>query len=507
MIDPLAETLADPPATGLRSAYGIGVLIVFVVAFGIRLVAVLRGGGLAGSVGYDGSVYYTAAVGLAHGLLPYRDYLLLHPPGILLALLPFATLGQLIGDPQAYALARLTWLLLGGLNAVLVARILRPRGPWAAIAGALFYAVFVPALYTEHSPSLEGLGSTCLLAAVLLVTTAAGTRPSSYRAFVLAGALLGASSGVKIWGVVIAVAMVGWVARSAGIPRAAAVLGGSVLGATAVCLPFFLTAPATMWRLVVLDQLGRPIAADPISARAIGIMGLSEIHLRHQTLLLALAAVVVTTVAVLALREPLGRLALLLAMVTVLLLLKTPSWSLHYTGLAAPPAALLVGSAVASAARWLTRPQERRVAAGLALAGLLAYSAASLSGLTFGTPFDARPFTAAVTASPGCLTSDDPTVLIETDSLQRNLDRGCPLMADLGGYSYDLQPAASRETSRADNTQWQRFALDYLASGRVTVIARFRTGPGFSKITRRIIAGWPVIAHSGGYQLQQPQAQ
>lgn len=479
-------------------------LLVFVVAFGIRLVAVLRGGGLYGTVGYDGSVYYSAAAGLAHGLLPYRDFLVLHPPGIILALLPFAALGRLIGDPQAFALARVTWLFLGALNALLVARILRPIGTWAAIAGASFYAVFVPALYTEHSTSLEAVGSTCLLVAVLLLTRTARTGSTSARVYALAGVLLGASAGVKIWGVVLAVALVGWVMRVAGIRRAAVVLGGSALGATAVCLPFFLTAPATMWRLVVVDQLGRRSAADPLSARLVGISGVSEIHTRHQTLLLAVVAVVVLAASLLAVHESLGRLALLLVTVTVVLLLMTPSWSLHYTGLAAPPAALLVGSAVAGAGRRLERPWYRRVAAGLAIAGLAAYSAASLPGLTFGTPFNAGPLTAALTASAGCVTTDDPTVLIETDTLRRNLARGCPLIADLGGYSYDLQPGASRQTSRAANTQWQRFALDYLAGGRVTVVARFRTGPGFSKVTKKIIAGWPVLARSGWYELQQP---
>jgi alpha-1,2-mannosyltransferase len=493
-----------PRPTGSLSAYGSAVLLVFIVAFGIRLAAVLRGGGLFGTVGYDGSVYYSAAAGLAHGLLPYRDFLVLHPPGIVLALLPFAALGRLIGDPQAFALARVTWLLLGALNALLVARILRPIGTRAAIAGAFFYAVFVPALYTEHSTSLEAVGSTCLLGAVLLLTGAARTGSTSARVYALAGVLLGVSAGVKIWGVVLAVALVGWVLRVAGIRRAAAVLGGSALGATVVCLPFFLTAPATMWRLVVLDQLGRRSAADSLTARLVGISGLSEIHIRHQTLLLAVVAVMVLTASVLAAHESLGRLALLLVVVTVVLLLVAPSWSLHYTGLAAPPAALLVGCAVAGAGRRLKRLSYRRVAAGLAVAGLVAYSAASLPGLTFGTPFNAAPLKAALTASPGCVTTDDPTVLIETDTLRRNLARGCPLMADLGGYSYDLQPGASRRTSRAADPQWQRFALYYLASGRATVVARFVAGPGFSKATKKIISGWPVLARSGSYQLQQP---
>jgi hypothetical protein len=501
---PQSRAAGTPLTAAPGSAYTVGALVVFLVAFGVRLLTVLRGGGLYGSVGYDGSVYYAAAAGVAHGLLPYRDFLLLHPPGILLALIPFAALGRMIGDPTAFALARLTWLLLGAANAILVARILRPLGTRAAVAGGLGYAVFVPAVYSEHSTSLEAVGSTCLLVAVLLLCRAVQTGATSARPFVLAGLVLGASSGVKIWGVALALALAGWAAWTVGIRRAAAVLGGSVLGATVVCLPFFVAAPATMWRMVVLDQLGRRWTHDSMSTRLLGISGLNEVHVRHPTWLLLLAGVAAAGLLLLAVKHDIGRLALMLGTVTVAILLLTPSWSMHYAGLAAPALALLVGSAVASAIDRATRPIHHLLARGLPLAGLVAYSAALLPGLTFGMPFDAGPLSARIAATQGCVTADDPTVLIETDTLQRNLARGCPLVADLGGYSYDLQPGAARKTSRAANAQWQQFARDYLHSGSVTVVSRFRAGPGFTKATKRLIAGWPVLARSGTYELQQP---
>ena len=39
---------------------------------------------------YDDGVYYSAATALVHGQLPYRDFLLLQPPGIAVLLAPFA---------------------------------------------------------------------------------------------------------------------------------------------------------------------------------------------------------------------------------------------------------------------------------------------------------------------------------------------------------------------------------------------------------------------------------
>jgi hypothetical protein len=55
-------------------------IAIAVITFVFRLVPVLRGGGLFGLGNYDDGVYYAAGNGLAHGLLPYRDFLLLHPP-------------------------------------------------------------------------------------------------------------------------------------------------------------------------------------------------------------------------------------------------------------------------------------------------------------------------------------------------------------------------------------------------------------------------------------------
>lgn len=485
----------------------LGLLLgVFVVAFAVRLLTVLRGGGLYGIIGYDGSVYYTAAAGLVHGLLPYQDFLLLHPPGIILALLPFAALGRLIGDPHAFAVARIAWMGLGGLNAVLVSRILRSYGVPAALTGGLLYAVFVPAVYSEHSTSLEAVGSTCLLGALWILFRAGRTQTASPRAFVLAGLLVGVATGTKIWGVVIVLALVGWAVASAGVGRAARLLGGAVLGATLICLPFFLTSPATMWRMIVVDQLGRREVPVSLGLRLLGISGLSQIEMqvRHDGLLLILGLLAAVVIAVLAVRQPLGRLAAVLVMVTCTLLVLIPSWSLHYTGLAAPAIALLVGSAVASIDQLLGSVRTRLVLAGVVVVALVGYSLLSLPTLTFGSPFRAQPLAAALARTPGCLTSDDPTVLIETNSLGRNLSRNCPLVTDLGGYSYDLQPGASRQTGRSANGQWQNFARAYLSSGSATVVARFRTAPGYSKATKKIIAQWPVLARSGKYVLQKP---
>src|SRR3954470_10523976 len=82
----------------------------FVLTFLVRLTPMLRGGGLAGYGSYDDAVYYASAVGLVHGRLPYRDFLLLQPPGIVVALAPFAALGRIIGETAGFSVSRLGWM-------------------------------------------------------------------------------------------------------------------------------------------------------------------------------------------------------------------------------------------------------------------------------------------------------------------------------------------------------------------------------------------------------------
>ena len=495
------EHRVPPRRVVVAWAVGLGAL-----AFAVRLTTVLRGGGLFGRIGYDGSVYYASAAALAHGSLPYADFLLLHPPGIVLALLPFAALGRVVGDADAYALARLAWFGLGAVSTVLVFLVVRARGLWPAVLAAALYAVFVPAITSEHTTSLEAVGSVCLLGAVALLTRVRDPRTGSVAPLLVAGALLGFSTGTKIWGVAVVLALVAWDVRRAGPRRASLVLVGAVGGTVAVCLPFFLAAPGPMWRMVVDDQFGRRRVPGGISGRLADVAGLSELRPVAGTRVLAgLALVVLVVLVVLAVRQPLGRLALLLLVVTTAVLLSTPPWSVAYTGLAAPAVALLVGAAVPAAGP----PGGRRplVVRLVVLAGVVAYAVASLPGLTFGSPFPGTSLGRVLAQSPGCVTTDDPIALIETGALQRNLDRSCPLVVDLSGYSYDLKPGASLRVGRPANRQWQRFVQHHLASGQVAVVVRFRHDPGLSARTKALVDGWPVVAVVGGYQVHQPVPQ
>ncbi len=173
-----------------------------------RLYPVLHGGGLKGLDGYDDGVYYSAADAVLSGRVPYRDFVLLHPPGLIYLLTPFAAFGRVVGDPTGWATARVAMMLVGATSAVVVFLILRRFGWVAAVIGGLLYAVWPPAINGETSTLLECVPNLLLLLALLVLgSRRLAVRPAAQLA---AGAALGLGMSIKIWGLVPLLVVVGW---------------------------------------------------------------------------------------------------------------------------------------------------------------------------------------------------------------------------------------------------------------------------------------------------------
>jgi alpha-1,2-mannosyltransferase len=498
---------------------------VALLAFVARIVPMLRGGGLVSSDGYDDSVYYAAATALVHGRGPYDDFLLLHPPGLILALTPFAALARITSDTVGQDVARVAFMLLGTLNTVLVMRIGRRFGMWAGVGAGLVYAVSFPALYAERTTTLEALGSTTLLVALVLLVRPAARRAGrmsgvpasstlaslSRARLVGAGLALGAGAGVKIWGVVPLVVIAGWVLLTAGRRAAAWVVAAAAAAVTAICLPFFADAPSQMWRYVVVDQIGRPRTGVPILQRLTEMAGL-QFDVAHQPgalarLTLALVLTVVAVAAVAALRTPGASVLVALLLSQAMVLLASPSFFLHYLTLTAAPGALVLGVGSERFRRW----QQRRlpVRAGR-LTTLSAVSAAAVV-LGAGIPGVVHPvgkafppeLTAAAARTKGCITADDPTYLIEMNVLSRDFDAGCPVWVDVTGLTYDPAGGGGNGSGihRTTDPTWQHQVMGYLLSGKATVVARSETG--LDHQSRRHVHRLPVVAHDDGFALRQ----
>lgn len=481
---------------------------VFFVAFAARLIPILRRGGLHEMGNYDDGVHYAAAMGLVHGLLPYRDFLLLHPPGIVLLLAPFAWLADVLGEPNALAVARLCWMALGALNAVLCALVLLPQGRRAAVIAGLLYALFFGGIYIEHTVLLEAPATTVLLLALVLTRALGSGEGVPTANYIAAGLLLGLSPAVKIWGVVAVAVVAGGLAWRRGRRRGLTVLLSATASCTIACLPFFLAAPRAMWQMVVADQLGR--RRDPLNLveRVDDMLGLSlwttgqpRLHLGTALMIILVLASLLSCVLSVELR-----LLAALLITHVSLLAVTPVWFQHYSGLLAAPLVLVLGAGLAVAIDKVgtVRPWLPAALASLATVAVLV-SALPITQLRLGRTFPSQAAAAILADVPGCIVTDFPMTLIQTNLLRRNLERGCRFEVDLGGASYDLDAGADKEKPRHRNRVWQRYALDYLRSGDAAIIAKFTSNVGFSHKTAKEVHGWPELDRFGRYRIVVPQ--
>ncbi|HJQ36774.1 MAG TPA: glycosyltransferase family 39 protein [Thermoanaerobaculia bacterium] len=158
-------------------------------AFAIRLAALfVHGGPLAAPTGYDDGVYFSSSALWLRGLLPYRDFVLVHPPGILWV---FALTSWLPDPGVAFAAARVLACIAGGVSTLLIGCIVtRAAGPLGGIAAAALYALYPDAVTAERSAYLEPF----LNLAVLSSMFARERRPF------LSGVLCGAACAIKFWG-------------------------------------------------------------------------------------------------------------------------------------------------------------------------------------------------------------------------------------------------------------------------------------------------------------------
>ena len=479
----------------------------FLVAFVVRLVPLLVGGGLWGLGDYDDGVHYAAGAGLLHGRLPYRDYMFLHPPGIVLAAVPVAGIGGLIGEPTAFAAGRVLWMAIGSVTCVLVARFVLPLGLVAAAIAGVAYATFPPAVIVDHIMKQEGLQN--LLFAAALVAIALPGRGRTRWLFA-AGALLGVATMVKIWAVTAVLLVAVFLGLTQGWRRTWIFVSGVAAGGIVVGLPFFLAAPGLMWEMVVLDQVQRPWYGT-ISQRLATITGVT--FWSPSSSFTAAIAVAVVTMAILlcaAFTTPRLRLAAALFVLFTVVVLATPSPHMHYGALVAVPAAVVVGGGAQKLAdaKW-SRVISGLAAASLLVAGLFVRAVPALRydpdfryepGM-YGIRFPSATLRTAVLADR-CVTSNDPTMLVMLDVLHRNLSRGCPFVVDVSGASYHGELWTGE--SRFVNEAWQRYALGVLRSGDLVIINRYAPS-GFSRTTLKIIRGWPTVKKAGGWRLQTPR--
>ena len=492
----------EPAPAGRERAIGWAVAC----AAGLLALAVrwhLVGGfaGLRGYHGYDDGVYFSSAVAFVHGRMPYRDFLLLHPPGIMLALTPFAALARWTGDSTALAAARLGFIVVGALNTVLVARLARRWGIAAAVVAGTLYAVSSAAAYAERLTLLEPLGTLTLLAAVSLLLRARTSASPRWWLYA-GGAVLGLGPVVKIWNVVPALVVIAWQAYPHRLRSALHVAGAATASALLVVLPFGLRAPSTMFRLVVLDQLGRARTPGTIATRLEGIVGvaatLPTVSATARGALMASVCVTVAAAAVVAWRRDRGRLWVVLLAVETAVILASPSYYQHYAEYSAAAVPLVLAAAVS-----LIPARQRAWSAVLACLAL-----GFVTGASRAPTLPAFPVAQVRELLPasGCIESDSPGALAVLGVLSRDESRGCDTRVDVSGQTYDIgsRDRRGRPVPRIRNERWQHDAAAYLTSGSAAVIAR-TTGDAFDAATLERLRTRSTLVQVHGVEVLLPR--
>jgi hypothetical protein len=471
--------------------------VLVLVAFTARLLPVLRGGGLRGILAYDDGVYFGAADALLSGRLPYRDFILLHPPGVLVVLAPFAALGRLTSDPIGLAAARVAFMAIGALNAVLVYYVARRAGQLTAILAGGMYALWGPAVYAERTTLLEPLVNLGLLSALALL---GDVRVTTRRQLLLAGAVLGAATAVKLWAVVPLVVLAIWLLMKRGRTAGTTFVSAAGLTAGLICLPFFLTAPTRMVRLVVFDQLGRPNNGVSTVHRIAGIADYYHAagggSFTHTVVLAVIASTIVALAAVLvAVTAPQFRVWVALLVVQTALLLLGPAYYAHYATFVAPALSLVAGSAIAFLVSrldvqwWRPIPVVAIACVGLAL--LTVFGPVVREGRR--VPANA---VAEVVENARCVRADSTAALIATNVLSRDLRRGCPLALDVTGVTYDLDSSQLKSGSpyraRRGDPAWQQFLGSYVRGAEAFLVVQ-SPADGFGPQVRAVLNSQRVL--------------
>ena len=466
----------------------------------------MTGGGIH-AWAYDTGVYFGASVRLVHGVLPYRDFDLMHPPGIALLLSPISFLSYFVSTSSTVVLARLATIACMGANAGLVARLVRHKGKVAAFCGGGFLALYSASAGSDTVVMLEPfLVLFCLLA--FRVAFDEGALSTPRRAW-WAGVLLGIAGLIKIWAffVLLPLAIVYFIIQRSSLPR---LLGGAVTAFTLGALPFLVAAPRSFVRDIFTSQVLRTngtIASPTLLMRLRLASFLLWRALCPSYGAAAVVGVIILggAIALLAIRrQRLSALdiAALVSVVCISLSLATASeFYSYYVYFLAPFIALLVAFAISQCAAGLRRVltgKSSSVASGVKAAvalvlaiALVAFSLASWHASEATTsqrgPTPALSFIDRAIPVGSCVTSNNPVFLLLANRFVPS-DSHCPAVVDPFGLWLALDPQHPQPSPALEVPQvtmaWQKvfaaspyvlldLGLDYLIPWTPALLAWF----------------------------------
>ena len=283
------------PRRGLRpSAVTAVIITATLLAVALRIYDLTRPGYLFGISEYDDGTDFGSAIRLVHGGVPYRDFIMVQPPGITLIMFPVALITKGMGTITGMAVARVVTALASAAAVPVTGLLTRHRGFVAVLVSCGFLAIYPDSIMAARTVLLEPwLVLFCLLGALAVFD---GDRVTTGRRLLLGGVLFGFAGAVKVWAILPVAVILLLTARR---PRQAAVYAGGVaLGFCVAVVPFALTAPSTFYRSVIVAQLVRnDLVRIPQGYRLQHMLGLAHLSQLATPVLVIIGIVVVAGIA------------------------------------------------------------------------------------------------------------------------------------------------------------------------------------------------------------------
>jgi len=494
----LARTSADgsqggapAPQQGHRPAWltpvNLVIIITTLVALALRLYyQYTRPGFLLGVTEYDDGPYFGSAVRLVHGSLPYRDFVLVQPPGITLLMSPVGLLTYWIGTGWGLAIGRILTLLAGTAGVTLAGLLVRHRGPLAVLLTCGIMAVYSDSVAAAHTVLVEPwLVLFCLAGAV---TVFDGDRiTASTRRIAWGGVLFGFAGAVEAWAIVPVLVLAALCLPH--IKRAAVFAGGVAAGFVIPVLPFAVAGPGQFYRSLITAQVGYRAHAVRVGVllrlrNMVGLpysLGWSKSLLLLVVLVIVVFVIVTQAAAIVVTRQPqptLDWFATVSGVLIVAMFLWPPQFHYHFCAFLAPfmaltlalPLCRLLGGPQPDGSLAITWPKtsgpKAARQAGLAIAGVaaaaLAVAAVSQARFESAVPRVIGPIPAMIDrlVPPGaCVLTDQVSVTLAVNRFV-STDPSCPKLVDGLGATLALSDGLKPETGAANvprvNAAWNQ---------------------------------------------------
>ena len=465
----------DARATPLVIAVVAGMVSLGIAIFQLSQPHVLTGV-LGYNEGYDDGVYMAVATRLVHGVLPYRDFVFVQPPGIAYLMSPIALLGRAIGSQDSLVITRCVTVAVLAVNAVLAGYLVRSVGRTAVFVASFSLAIWPLTVAVDMVELEPFLVFFCLLGAILVFQDGA---LAASRRLVLGGLAFGFAFDVKVWAILPIAAVLLCCAprwRRGVLPVALGITAGIVVP----CVPFLLAAPHAFVHDVIVSQLSRQpsilVGATPFGSRLLlmfGLFGFSIVTVSGAVAVVILFAFLALIIMVFALSyrnvKRVEWFVLAASAAIFVGMFENSQLALHYGYFPAAFFAPLLGICIGRTIRWVIglignhvpgRMRGRRsigalagvasVVVALVLVGVLVSQDLSFGRRYLGEASDDGPALAAVIPPGACVLTDYPADLLVGGRFTP-AHSGCPavidpfgmyLSDDNGNQPYPLTPSA-----------------------------------------------------------------